>query len=226
MKSFSLFLLSLIVLLHRAISVTQVGSANEFSTQSGGVIQLNARNFESSVSDGNIWLIEFYTEWCGHCKRFAPTYLSVAQTLHAENNKRKEDERKIMVAKIDGSAERVLSSRFSIRGYPSFFIIDGWDVYEFSGTRSKDTVVYFVKSGYKKQEPVSFLNSPFGPIGQLRAAVMKAGTLVLDIYDDLTKTKNFSPAIAAIAITSVGVLVGTIVIIIFGLLLVAKQKKD
>ena len=39
-----------------------------------GSIQLTSRNFDSSISDGNVWLVEFYASWCGHCKRFAPTY--------------------------------------------------------------------------------------------------------------------------------------------------------
>jgi hypothetical protein len=30
-----------------------------------GVITLNTRNFDSSISDGNRWLIEFYSPWCG-----------------------------------------------------------------------------------------------------------------------------------------------------------------
>ena len=28
-----------------------------------GVIKLNAKNFDSSLSDGNVWLIEFYAPW-------------------------------------------------------------------------------------------------------------------------------------------------------------------
>lgn len=28
-----------------------------------GVIQLTSRNFDESLSDGNIWLIEFYAPW-------------------------------------------------------------------------------------------------------------------------------------------------------------------
>ncbi len=57
-----------------------------------------------------------------------------------------------MVGKVEGSKERTLSSRFSIRGYPSFFLIDGWDVYEFNGIRSKDTLINFAKRDYKKEE--------------------------------------------------------------------------
>ena len=56
------------------------------------------------------------------------------------------------MGRVDGSAERILASRFSIRGYPSFFLLDGWDVYEYVGTRSKETLTDFAKRGYKKEQ--------------------------------------------------------------------------
>lgn len=189
------------------------------------VVKLTSRNFESHIADGSIWLVEFYADWCGHCKRFAPTYVSIAQSLHAENIKNPE-KRNIKVGHVEGSKERILSSRFSIRGYPSFFIIDGWDVYEFNGIRSKDTLINFAKRDYKKDEPLRFFKSPFGPIGQTRATVMKVGTYVLDQYDTLTKEKKFSPAIATVLLASVGVVFGTFIILMFGLLLMSKQKVD
>lgn len=88
---------------------------------------------------------------CSHCKRFAPTYSAVAKSLH-EKNEKKEDSEKIFVSKVDGAKERILSSRFSLRGYPTFFVIDGWDVYEYEGQRSLDALEKFVERGYKKNE--------------------------------------------------------------------------
>lgn len=187
------------------------------------VIDLTSRNFDSSISDGNTWLIEFYSPWCGHCKRFASTYESVAQTLHATT---KNDARKIMVAKIDGSKEKALASRFSVRGYPSFFLIDGWNVYEFEGGRTKESVIQFAKKPEKNVEPIPFLTSPFGPFGQIRSVMMNSGTLILDVYDYLVKTKSFSPPVASLMMAGVGVTVGTITVIVIGLLLLPKPKID
>lgn len=55
---------------------------------------------------------------------------------------------------------------------------------------------------------------------------MKVGTFVLDQYENLTKEKSLSPLIATMLIAGVGVVVGTFVILVFGLMLVYKQKKD
>jgi len=122
----------------------------------------------------------------------------------------------IKVAKVDGSEEKALASRFSIRGYPSFILIDGWDVYEFNGIRSKQSMIAFATKK-AKMEPISFLTGPFGPFGQIRALMMNTGTMILDIYGYLLKTKSLSPTFAAVLMAGVGVFVGTIVVITVGL---------
>jgi protein disulfide-isomerase A6 len=48
----------------------------------GKVVQLNSGNFNSLVSNSNdIWMIEFYAPWCGHCKTLAPEYEKAAKAL-------------------------------------------------------------------------------------------------------------------------------------------------
>ncbi len=57
-----------------------------------------------------------------------------------------------MVGKVEGSKEKILTSRFNIVGYPTFYVIDGWDVYEFKGVRSRESLTNYVKKDYKKDE--------------------------------------------------------------------------
>jgi len=83
---------------------------------------------------------------CRHCKRFAPTYESVAIALHSI------PERNIKVAKVDGSKEVALASRFSVRGFPSFYLIDGWDVYEFKDSRSREKLINFATKAPEENE--------------------------------------------------------------------------
>mmetsp|Transcript_21818 Transcript_21818/g.31859 ORF Transcript_21818/g.31859 Transcript_21818/m.31859 type:complete len:226 (+) Transcript_21818:183-860(+) len=225
MKSITFLLIALFACFQCALSAPLSADVGKPVTEEKvkGVITLTSRNFDSSISDGNSWLVEFYSPWCGHCKRFAPTYDSVATTLHQTTQN---DERKIMVAKVDGSKEKALASRFSVRGYPSFFLVDGWDVYEFEGSRSKEAMIKFAKKPAQNLEPIPFLTSPFGPFGQIRALMVTVGSLILDGYNYLVKTKSFSPTVASLLMAGVGVTIGTLIVIVVGLMLLPKPKID
>merc|ERR1712150_51402 len=111
------------------------------------------------------------------------------------------------VAKIDGSTDRILTSRFSVRGFPSIFLVDGWTVWEFEGNRSKENLIKFATEIKKEVEPIPFLYSPFGPIGQVRSFLMHAGMQVLSTYDKMVEN-GYSPAFAAMVIGFVGVIFG------------------
>jgi protein disulfide-isomerase-like protein len=115
------------------------------------VIELTSQNFARTVGDGNVWLIEFYTPWCKHCQTFKPSYMSVAQTFPSSPNE------KIRVARVDCSVEKALMSRFDVKGFPSFYIVAGWQVYEFEGIRNEANLLTFARGGFKKQEVSPFL---------------------------------------------------------------------
>lgn len=43
---------------------------------------LNIHNFNANVYNSNTsWLINFYSNWCGHCQRFAPVWRNLAKTI-------------------------------------------------------------------------------------------------------------------------------------------------
>lgn len=197
------------------------GGKESYSSQESkqGVITLTARNFDSSIRDGNTWLVEFYSPWCGHCKRFAATYEAIANDLHSSDAP-------IKVAKIDGTIERALSSRFSIKGYPTFFLIKGWDVYEFSLPRSKENMMNFALMNIEGMEPMNFLVSPFGPFGMTRGIIMNTGTWIIDVFELLEEKGGLGKTWTAVVMGSVATLLGTVLIICIGLCLAPKAKVD
>ena len=69
------------------------------------------------------------------------------------------NDRKVMAGKIDGASERALSSRFNVKGFPSFYLIDGWTVRQYDGERSVDALVKFATKTYENVE-VSTVDRP------------------------------------------------------------------
>ena len=132
-----------------AASAPLLSSNKNANAKAGGVYELTSVTLDKNIRDGSLWLVEFYAPWCRHCSTFAPTYDQLAHSIHSGNSGR---ERPIKLAKVNGDKERASTSRFNIQGYPMFFVVDGWKVYQYDGARSEDALKTFVvRDGYKAQ---------------------------------------------------------------------------
>jgi len=77
------------------------------------VIILEDSNFDDIVMNSkDMWLIEFYAPWCGHCKKLEPEWNEAATSLKG----------KIKVGKVDATVQTQLGNRFQIQGYPTIKI--------------------------------------------------------------------------------------------------------
>ncbi len=69
---------------------------------------ITAEEFNTTINDNEIVLVDFWASWCGPCRAFAPTY-SASSEKHPD----------VVYAKVDTEAEQQLAAAADIRSIPT-----------------------------------------------------------------------------------------------------------
>ncbi len=75
------------------------------------VVELTQSNFDETVSNNEIVIIDFWAPWCGPCLQFAPTFKDASEKIEG-----------VTFAKVNTEEEQSLGAHFGIRSIPTLMI--------------------------------------------------------------------------------------------------------
>ena len=106
-----------------ALTISALNSAGTFSASEGGKVVISkkydkGKTLKKAFDTGKPVLVFFYTDWCGFCQKFAPTYDKISKNSKIKKN--------FAVAYVNCEKEenRDLMVEYGIQGFPSVFVID------------------------------------------------------------------------------------------------------
>ena len=86
-------------------------------------VELTAENFNSTVTEGGLVLVDFWAAWCGPCRMFGPVF-----------EKASEEHPDAVFGKVDTEAQPELAATFKIASIPTLMII-------------RDSIILFAQPG-------------------------------------------------------------------------------
>jgi len=112
------------------------GSKGSRKAAESAVVELTYDNFDEIVMNSNdVWLVEFFAPWCGHCKNLAPEWEKAASDLKGQ----------VKVGAVDATVHQRLAQTYEIKGFPTIKAFPGGpkmqDPQDYSGGRDASSIV-------------------------------------------------------------------------------------
>ncbi|KAL5280364.1 PDIA6 family protein [Megaselia abdita] len=136
------------------------------------VVELTPSNFDKLVTKSDeVWIVEFYAPWCGHCQQLVKEYSKVAKALKGV----------VKVGAVDADAHKSLGGQFSVRGFPTIKIF-GANKNSPSDYNGQRTAAGFAEAALSEAKKI--VNSRLGGGGSSGSSSSNSKDDVIELTDD------------------------------------------
>ncbi len=122
-------------------------SGSGSSGSSSDVVELTEANFDSLVLNSNdMWLVEFFAPWCGHCKNLEPEWKRAAGELKG----------KVKLGAVDATVHGSLAQKYGIQGYPTIKYFNAGSKsgpQEYDGGRTSSDIITWAMNKFMENAP-------------------------------------------------------------------------
>ncbi len=74
-------------------------------------IELTKENFNATIENNDVVIVDFWAPWCGPCRMFAPTFEAVSELYPG-----------VVFAKLNTEDQQELAASFNIRSIPTLMV--------------------------------------------------------------------------------------------------------
>jgi protein disulfide-isomerase A6 len=109
-----------------------------------GVVTLTESNFKEQVLQSDeLWMVEFYAPWCGHCKNLTPHWKKAAKDLDGE----------VKLGMVDATVHGSLGQKYEVKGYPTIKVFKNGKAEDYNGPREQAGIVDYARNIKKSFKP-------------------------------------------------------------------------
>ncbi|XP_040383558.1 protein disulfide isomerase-like 2-3 [Oryza brachyantha] len=167
-------------------SDSKASSGSSEKTEASASIELNSRNFDELViKSKDLWIVEFFAPWCGHCKKLAPEWKRAAKNLKGQ----------VKLGHVDCDADKSLMSKYKVEGFPTILVFgaDKESPFPYQGARVASAIESFALEQLEANAAppeVSELTGPDAMEEKCSSAAICFVSFLPDILDSKAEGRN------------------------------------
>ena len=97
--------------------------------------ELDEEGLQEAMDSGETWVVDFWAEWCGPCKKMAPHFQEASEEVENVN-----------FGKVDMEEHQQLGGKMGVRALPTLLILkDGEETARKSGLMNKDQLKSWIE---------------------------------------------------------------------------------